>query len=88
MTTHYKAHQGIHRVHHKGHVCPICNQAFSRQDKLDAHLASQHSSANNVTKPESRSNLLNNLLNEVLGKTGTKASESMHYSIVVGNVKN
>lgn len=42
MTTHVKAHQGIHRPQRKSIACPICHEVFNRQEKLKAHLASQH----------------------------------------------
>lgn len=45
MTTHVKAHQGIHRPQRKNLACPICNEVFSRQEKLKAHLTNQHGTA-------------------------------------------
>lgn len=42
MTTHVKAHQGIHRPQRKSIACPICNEAFNRQEKLKLHLTNQH----------------------------------------------
>lgn len=42
MTTHVKAHQGIHRPQRKSLACPICNEAFNRQEKLKAHLTNHH----------------------------------------------
>lgn len=50
MMTHYKGHQGIHRVHAKNFVCPICNAAFTKQAKLDEHLASSHNSCITATQ--------------------------------------
>lgn len=44
MMTHYKAHQGIHRVSSKTHICPICYSSFPKQSKLNEHLANQHQS--------------------------------------------
>lgn len=40
--THFKAHQGIHRVYNKTHVCPICDVSFQRKIKLNEHLANAH----------------------------------------------
>lgn len=51
MTTHLKAHQGIHRVHSKNHICPICNEAFNRQEKLNGHLANQHGTVATTSIP-------------------------------------
>lgn len=40
--THFKAHQGIHRVYNKTHVCPICDVSFQRKIKLNEHLTNAH----------------------------------------------
>lgn len=40
--THYKAHQGIHRVNSKSHVCPICYASFPKAAKLNEHMSHQH----------------------------------------------
>lgn len=40
--THFKAHQGIHRVYNKTHVCPICEVSFQRKIKLNDHLQNAH----------------------------------------------
>lgn len=42
MMTHFKAHQGIHRVSSKSYMCPICNLGFPKPSKLNEHLAAQH----------------------------------------------
>lgn len=42
MTTHVKAHEGIHRPQRKNIACPICNESFNRQEKLKVHLTQRH----------------------------------------------
>lgn len=42
MKTHYNTHQGIHRPTSKNHKCLICNEAFPRREKLNAHLRQSH----------------------------------------------
>ena len=48
MTTHYRTHQGIHRVYSKHFTCPICNNTFQRKLKLDEHLANVHKTITNT----------------------------------------
>lgn len=43
MMTHYKGHQGIHRVQSKK-KCTICTAKFSKQSSLDEHMESAHNS--------------------------------------------
>lgn len=51
MTTHLNAHQGIHRVISKPHVCLICNMGFTKSSKLTEHLANQHNSYTSANVP-------------------------------------
>lgn len=57
--THFKAHQGIHRVYNKTHVCPICDVSFQRKIKLNEHLTNAHG-----TMIESNVNTETNLMNQ------------------------
>lgn len=58
MMTHYKSHQGIHRVQTKNRKCVICGESFNKQAKLDQHIASVHSSDAAITTDEASSNEL------------------------------
>lgn len=51
MTTHLNAHQGIHRVVSKPHVCLICKMGFTKASKLAEHLANQHQSYTSANVP-------------------------------------
>lgn len=42
MTTHLKAHQGIHRTTNKIHTCPACQMTFNKIPKLVEHMATAH----------------------------------------------
>lgn len=42
MTTHLKAHQGIHRTTNKTHSCPACSMTFNKLPKLAEHMATTH----------------------------------------------
>lgn len=42
MTTHLKAHQGIHRTTNKTHTCPACQMTFNKMPKLAEHMATTH----------------------------------------------
>lgn len=43
MKSHLNTHQGIHRPSSKSnHKCLICNEAFPRREKLNAHLREAH----------------------------------------------
>lgn len=42
MMTHYKSHQGIHRVYNKVQTCIICNAVFQKKSKLEEHIANAH----------------------------------------------
>lgn len=46
MMTHFKAHQGIHRVNAKSFSCPICQITVAKRCKLDEHLATHHNTIN------------------------------------------
>lgn len=50
--THFKAHQGIHRVYNKTHVCPICDVSFQRKIKLNEHLTNAHGTMIEYNNPE------------------------------------
>lgn len=65
MTTHVKAHQGIHRPQRKSITCPICNETFNRKEKLKAHLTSQHgtvatTATDTISSKQPQSNASNN----------------------------
>lgn len=62
MTTHVKAHQGIHRPQRKNLTCPICNESFNRQEKLKTHLTDQHGTVATVvaTTPKQKPPAANN----------------------------
>lgn len=53
MMTHYKAHQGIHRVNTKSFPCPICQVVLPKQSKLNEHLSVHHGSIPSSFKAES-----------------------------------
>lgn len=42
MTTHLKAHQGIHRTTNKTHSCPACPMTFNKLAKLAEHMETIH----------------------------------------------
>lgn len=42
MTTHLKAHQGIHRARPKPHYCNHCGEAFNKLEKLKEHISIYH----------------------------------------------
>lgn len=42
MTTHLKAHQGIHRTTNKTHSCPSCPMTFNKLPTLAEHMTSAH----------------------------------------------
>lgn len=50
--THYKGHQGIHRVQVKNRKCPICGASYNKQAKLDEHIALVHNSEATTTTDE------------------------------------
>lgn len=41
MMTHFKGHQGIHRVQTKK-KCTECTATFTKQSMLDKHMSSEH----------------------------------------------
>lgn len=47
MKTHYNTHRGIHRIQPKNHKCILCENAFSRRERLTKHLIQDHG-VNNV----------------------------------------
>ena len=73
MMTHFKAHQGIHRVSNKHFNCLICHMNFPKQSKLNEHLTEQHNTltteplkcqTNNgetLPLPEGKDNLLTDI---------------------------
>lgn len=92
MMTHFKAHQGIHRVSTKSHTCPICNLGFPKQLKLNEHLAAQHNTCTSSNSSTSQSKLENSRLEllkcvDSFNKIGEgksvkmcKSSENIHQS--------
>lgn len=72
MTTHVKAHQGIHRPQRKSLACPICSETFNRQEKLKAHLTNHHgtvATAATTSPKEHQSAATNNAAIIVLEKS-------------------
>lgn len=67
MTTHLKAHQGIHRTTNKVHSCPACQMTFNKLPKLAEHMATAHN-----MKME-----LPNRSNRVQVKSQTSKSDTM-----------
>lgn len=53
MTTHLKAHQGIHRSRPKPHYCSQCGETFNRIEKLRDHLSTVHSDVPDTIKDDS-----------------------------------
>lgn len=51
MRVHLNAHQGIHRVVSKSHICIICNMSFITSSKLTEHLVNQHQSYASANVP-------------------------------------
>lgn len=68
MMTHFKAHQGIHRVNTKTYSCPICKITFPRQVTLNEHLAAQHNTWTFSNQPTS-SNLKTEKMSVVIHPT-------------------
>lgn len=62
MTTHLKAHQGIHRTTNKTHSCPACQMTFNKLPKLAEHMATIHNMKMELPNRSNRVQLKTNTL--------------------------
>lgn len=91
MMTHYKGHQGIHRVQVKNRKCPICGVSYNKQAKLDEHIALVHNSEATTTTDEALSEPNNIKLEAAVAvkgqRSGARAKKSTDTTFEIIEIK-
>lgn len=84
MTTHLKAHQGIHRSTNKIHSCPACPVTFNKLPKLAEHMATAHNMK--MELPAARTNRVQIKSSEI-SKNSTSPDADANLVAIVSDVE-